>query len=162
MTILPLAANSDNSAWSLRWRWNGPFEGRMDSLRKWLQESHTSRAFAGNLLNLPSYVIHGSGDDIVPPEHARETVRELRRLQCPVEYREYPGVGHGGFPGYAEQQGLSWLCSFPRRENPRKVTWKADLLKHGKAYWIRFEEKALPTGFMSARAVAESRTSVRL
>ena len=51
--ILPVCGNSDNRAWTVRWGWNRRFAGRFDDIREWIQEGHTSRAFARNLLNLP-------------------------------------------------------------------------------------------------------------
>ncbi|MBN2451721.1 MAG: prolyl oligopeptidase family serine peptidase [Lentisphaeria bacterium] len=144
--ICPIAGNADYLAWSARWGWNRPFPGRYDALRRRIQESHTARSRAGNLLHLPTYALHGSGDAIVPPEHARQMVAELRRLGCPVEYREFPGVGHGGFPGSAQDEALGWLCARPRETLPRRVRWSCELMRHGQAYWLRLERKKSPLG----------------
>jgi pimeloyl-ACP methyl ester carboxylesterase len=152
--ILPICGNSDNQAWTLRWGWNREFPGRFDDLRNWIQDSHSSRPFAANLRNLPTFVIHGSGDVIVPPEHSRETVAELRRLGAPVEYRECPNKGHGGLPGHMIEEGLAWLCAQPRVPFPKRVTWKADRMRHGKAYWVRMDQKAMPTALAEIDAEA--------
>jgi len=159
--ILPIAGNADYTAWQTHWGWNAPFEGRNDTLRLLVQEAQTPRAYAANLLNLPTYVIHGSADTIVPADHARRTVSALRGLGSPVQYREFPGVGHGGFPAEAEQEGLAWICGFPRDAHPRRVRWTADLMRQGSAYWVRLEEKRQPLGLARIEAEAVDRTHVR-
>jgi len=160
--IFPIVGNADNLAWSLRWSWNRPFPGRFHSLRHWLQEGHTARAFAQNLFNLPTYILSGSGDTIVPPEHSRFMTRELRARGYRVEYREYPGNGHGGFPGSATGEGLAWTCSWTREPFPRTVTWKAAQLKHGKAYWLRMEQFARPVEFATIDAKVDAQNHLTI
>ncbi|TAJ96656.1 hypothetical protein EPO44_13115 [bacterium] len=41
----------------------------------------------------PTLVQHGSGDELIEVERARESVENLRRLRVPVTYREYD-MGH--------------------------------------------------------------------
>lgn len=43
----------------------------------------------------PAFVIAGGRDRIAPPEVMRRRVEALRRLGVPVEFRVYPGAGHG-------------------------------------------------------------------
>lgn len=161
--ILPICGNTDNQAWTLRWGWNKDFPGRFGDLRHWLQESHTARAFAPNLLHLPAYVIHGSGDVVVPPEHSRYMVAELRALGAPVEYREIPNRGHSGFPGPIIEEGLAWMCGHPRQPFPSRVLWRADRMRHGKAYWLRLEEKRSEGAFaeIEAQAGENNRVTIR-
>ncbi len=158
--ILPIVGNADYTAWQTYWGWNAPFEGRNDELRWLVQEAQTPRAFATNLLNLPTYAIHGSADNIVPVEHARRTVAVLRQSGCPVTYLEYPGCGHGGFPGDAEQAALATLCGYQRNAHPRTVRWAADLMRQGTAYWVRLEEKQTPLGIAHLVAQAVDRSHV--
>ena len=160
--IFPIVGNADNLAWTARWGWNRIFPGRNFELRNWLQEGHTARAFAGNLLNLPTYILAGAGDVVVPPEHSRNMTAQLRQLGCPVEYREYPGVGHGGFPADAIAAGLSWTCAWTRNPYPRKIRWKAALLKHGRSYWLQMEQMAAPLRFaeIEAQITAPNRVSI--
>ncbi|NLF16673.1 MAG: prolyl oligopeptidase family serine peptidase [Lentisphaerae bacterium] len=158
--ILPIAGNADHTAWQSRWGWNADFEGRNHELRRLVQEAQTARAFAGNLLNLPAYVLHGTADTVVPPEHARQTVAVLRALGCPVQYLEFPGVGHGGFPADAEAEALAWLCGQPRQAHPPRVRWSADLMRHGLAYWVRLEEKRQPLGLADIDAEVIDRNHV--
>ena len=156
--ILPIVGNADNQAWTERWGWNREFPGRNHELRSFVQEGHTARAFAQNLRNLPTYIIAGAADTIVPPAHSRNVVQELRRLNIPVEYREYPGVGHGGFSWEMQQAGLAWMLGWTRQRFPRRISWKADLLKHGKAYWTRMEQFEAPmaSGLLEAEVLDDT------
>ncbi len=160
--ITPISGNADYRAWTYRWGWNQPFPGRFDALREYLQERHTPRAYAGNLLHLPTYCIHGSADTIVPPQHARNMVAALRAAGCPVEYREFPKRGHGGFPGPCVDEGRAWMCAQVRDAYPRHVRWKASLLRRGKAYWVRIEQFLRACEFMEIEAWALDRRHVRV
>jgi len=160
--IFPIVGNADNQAWTRRWGWNRLFPGRFDGLRLAIQESHTARAYAANLLNLPTYILAGAADTVVPPEHSRSMADLLRASGATVEYREYPGVGHGGFPKPALDDGLAWACSWTRRQFPSRVFWQASQLRHGKAYWVRFEqlEQPLRPGTVDARAGTDNRMTI--
>ena len=160
--IFPVVGNADNLAWSERWGWNHEFPGRDNELRRLIQESHTARAFTENLFNLPTYILAGSADEVVPPAHSRNMVAEMRRLGLNMEYREYPGIGHGGFPGDAMQSGLAWICGWKRNPYPKSIRWKADLLKHGKAYWTRIDQFDKPLVFGEIQAEAISPTALEI
>jgi acetyl esterase/lipase len=43
----------------------------------------------------PTFALVGGEDGIAPPAAMRQRVAALRRLGTEVDYREYPGVGHG-------------------------------------------------------------------
>ncbi|SFJ70912.1 Alpha/beta hydrolase family protein [Bosea sp. OK403] len=43
----------------------------------------------------PTFALVGDQDGIAPPTAMRQRVAALRRLGTEVDYREYPGVGHG-------------------------------------------------------------------
>ena len=161
--IFPIVGNADNEAWTKAWGWNRKFEGRYDALRKWLQDGHTARAFAENLLNLPTFIMAGAADTVVPPDHSRNMVAILRKYGANVQYREFPGGGHGGFPKDAVADALAWTCSWPRNPFPRNIFWKADQIKYGKAYWIRMEqfERPLKTGGISAKIGRDGKLVVR-
>ncbi len=152
--IMPVSGNSDYRAWSACWGWNRSFPGRLDTLRDWLQESHTARAYASNLLSLPVYAMHGSADREVPPQHSRLTVAALRAAGANVEYREFPKCGHDGFPESSTDAGLAWLAGWSRNAFPRRVSWRAALLKHGAAYWVRMTQFDRPCRFGTIEATA--------
>lgn len=142
--ILPVSGNADYLAWTHAWGWNRVFPGRNTAMRTWVQESHCARAYAQNLMTLPTFIISGTGDIVVPPEHSRNMAKLLRKYNAPVQYREYLDAEHGGFPTFLLQQGLSWVTSYERNPYPRNIYWKADSLRYGKAYWTRMEQFAQP------------------
>jgi acetyl esterase/lipase len=43
----------------------------------------------------PTFVAVGADDPIAPPSVMKDRVEKLRRSGTPVEFHEYPGVGHG-------------------------------------------------------------------
>ncbi len=47
----------------------------------------------------PTMVVVGAEDRISPPASMEKRVEALRALGTPVEYRKYPGLGHGFGPG---------------------------------------------------------------
>ncbi|MEJ5367489.1 MAG: alpha/beta hydrolase [Bryobacteraceae bacterium] len=47
----------------------------------------------------PTFVVVGADDNISPPASMEKRVEALRKLGTPVEYRKYPGLGHGFGPG---------------------------------------------------------------
>ena len=162
--INPIVANADNEAWTKHWGWNRRFDGRYDTLRKWLQDDHTARAFVENLLQLPCFVVSGSADFVVPPDHSRNMVRLLRQYGANVQYREYPGCGHGGFPKEAMADALAWTCGWERNPYPRNIYWKANQVKYGKCHWLRMEqlERPLKTGVISANVLQDGNLNVQL
>ncbi|NMA42434.1 MAG: prolyl oligopeptidase family serine peptidase [Oligosphaeraceae bacterium] len=160
--IFPIVGNADNRAWEQRWGWNNHFPGRNTELRGFLQESHNARAYAKNLFNLPAYVVAGSADTVVPPEHSRFVVQELRQAGYNVEYREYPGVGHGGFPAEALSAGMAWTCSWQRNPFPDKIFWRCAQLKHGKAYWMRMEQFSRPLEFAQFEAEFVKKNRIKI
>ena len=161
--INPIVGNADNEAWTKHWGWNRRFEGRYDDLRKWLQDDHTARAFAENLLQLPCFVVAGAADTVVPPDHSRNMVALLRKYRANVQYREFPGCGHGGFPKEAMADALAWTCSWVRNPYPRYIYWKANQVKYGKCHWLRMEqlEAPLKTGFISANVLQNGDLTVQ-
>jgi len=160
--IMPIAGNADSQAWTERWGWNQSFDSRNTAFRDWLQETHSARAHARNLVNLPTYVVHGSGDSVVPPEHARRMVAALRAFDATVEFREFPGVAHGGFPGVLTREGLAWMCGRVRERYPRRVLWRSALLRTGKAYWVRFVRLQRPVEFGEIEAEVVEPNRVKL
>jgi enterochelin esterase-like enzyme len=50
-------------------------------------------------------------------KRSRDMVNALQKLDAPIRYSEYHGIGHGSWkPAYAEPDFLKWLFSHRRRE----------------------------------------------
>lgn len=54
----------------------------------------TTRWAADRLANLPLAIVHGTADDLIPVEHSRRLVTELRRRNARLRYVEMPRGGH--------------------------------------------------------------------
>lgn len=68
--------------------------------------------FLENLRSTPTYIIHGSHDQVMPVELSRSIAKELQRLGAPYVYREHEGA-HPQAGGHY----------FPREELPALVQW---------------------------------------
>lgn len=58
---------------------------------------------------------HGEDDKIVPVEASRRIVKKLEELNVPVEYNEYPDVGHNSWDrAFADPDFISWFFQFSK------------------------------------------------
>jgi len=114
--VVPIAGASSGQVWTV-----------------WEEER-----LAPNLRNLPSYILHGAKDDVVPVEDARTMYRSLMELGYPVEYEEHPTRGHEGF-GDAIPRVFQWMDEHRLDPWPRHVTYATEWLRWAKAYWVVIE-----------------------
>lgn len=64
------------------------------------------------LKDVPIWVFHGEDDQVIPIERSKELVRVLRKLEAPVRFTSYAGVGHNSWDlAYGEQELFPWLLS---------------------------------------------------
>jgi fermentation-respiration switch protein FrsA (DUF1100 family) len=161
--IAPVCGNADHHAWEEAWHWGGRPTPSYDDLRTFVRDNINPRAYAENLGNVPVFVIHGDKDDIVPVGHARKMTAALRELWYPVVYREVPGVGHGGFPGWLLNEQRSWLLSQHRDPWPREVRFKTAFLRQSGAYWVHIDrfERSFDYGTVDAQVMGQGRVSVQ-
>ncbi len=65
---------------------------------------------AQRLAKVPIWCFHGEADRVVPVEHSRKMVDELRKAGADVRYTEVPGVGHDVWnPAYENPELWKWL-----------------------------------------------------
>ena len=64
-----------------------------------------------DLARIPTYVIHGRDDQVVPFDQAEERARALERMERPVAFDPLAGVGHYQMGGYlpALRRGARWV-----------------------------------------------------
>jgi predicted peptidase len=68
---------------------------------------------------IPTWVFHGSADDLIPVSESRKMVEALKRLGATVRYTEFEGVEHNSWDrAYAESELWTWLFS-QRRNSAR-------------------------------------------
>jgi poly(3-hydroxybutyrate) depolymerase len=64
---------------------------------------------------LPLWTFHGDADVTVPVKGSRDMVTALEALGSPIEYDEYPGVGHDSWTQtYANEAVIDWLFQFEK------------------------------------------------
>jgi len=65
---------------------------------------------AERLKGMPTWVFHGSEDDVVPTRYSLDIVQAMQKLGAPVKLTIYPGVGHGGWDKtYTNPELYSWF-----------------------------------------------------
>ncbi|MFQ3598131.1 MAG: prolyl oligopeptidase family serine peptidase [Chloroherpetonaceae bacterium] len=62
--------------------------------------------------HLPIWVFHGTDDQVIPVHWSRTLVDSLKALGSPVQYTEFPNVGHNAWsPAFANEALYEWLFS---------------------------------------------------
>lgn len=96
------------------------------------------------LKRVPVWCVHGSRDDLVPVEHSRRLIAELRRLKFRHRYDELPGWGHNAWdylyaPGRTRDSLVDWLLGF-RKALPASARPKP---KRGAVFHDLFSERII-------------------
>ena len=160
--VAPTCGNSNHRVWEERWGWGstsppGPLESLpepFDRVCSLIADALDPYTYAGNMLNLPSFCLHGAMDEVVPVEHSRTMVARLGELGCPVTYREDPEAGHGGFTQALCDEQWNWLFRQTRVRTPTRIRHRASKLKYGRAYWLTIRQFTEPLSFAEIEADA--------
>ena len=148
--IAPVCGNADRrawDAWGIPRKHLRPVPPRFRALRDHLLDATDPVTYAGSLLGLPALAAHGGEDDVVPVGNSRNMAAALKQLGCPVEYREFPGIRHWGFPMSFYNQRWDWMLAARRRAAPERVRYTTASLRHDGAYWVRIERFVAPLAF---------------
>ncbi|MBI5835452.1 MAG: prolyl oligopeptidase family serine peptidase [Armatimonadetes bacterium] len=128
--LSPMAGQSDFFLWEKRQR-------EQTAYKTWCISQNNPLDLVGNARWLPTFVQHGALDTLVPTEHSRLIVPELRRRGYQVEYKEYEGQGHYI---YWEDPPFEAMFDFVkpkvRAAAPPHITFRTFTPKQGQAYWI--------------------------
>jgi hypothetical protein len=115
-----------------------------------------SQELAGNALNLPVRIAHGDKDETVPVEVGRTWNRLLASAGVPVEYEEFPGIGHNVAPyAYRDGRVFSWLLRHRRTRLPRRVRFSTRTHRSARSSWLRLDAWT-PGDLASADATIET------
>ena len=102
-----------------------------------LRKIYSPINYVENGQHLPARVYHGAVDETVSVEHSRLMVDHLEKLNYPVEYIEYPNIGHSVWnEAEADPGRLEFLLSQTRQSTPDNINHRCFFLRHGKAYWL--------------------------
>jgi predicted peptidase len=67
-------------------------------------------ALARQLKRVPTWVVHGEVDEVVPPAQSRQAAAALKNVGAPVQYLEVPGTNHNAWDAaYGSPALVSWL-----------------------------------------------------
>jgi predicted esterase len=153
--IVPISGNADHHAWEQRWGWNPQASAAHQGLRTFLLSSFSPASYAENLQYCHIVALHGTGDNVVPVEHARGMVERLRELGYALEYLEFPQAAHGGMPAWTQEYAMAKVMGQPPRETPARFVYKTADLRHDGAWWLRLDRLGDPVRFSMVRAEAK-------
>ena len=142
--------------------WNGPADGKILPVRKFINEQRSALSYAENSLHLPIFCNHGVQDDIVPIEQSRKMVKRLRELRYNIKYVEHPDAQHGGFKPEMDQGIYDWFENLERNPDPKKVVLKSGDLKHCRSYWVKIERFVNLLQFAKVTAEIVSANTIRV
>jgi len=161
--LAPVCGNADGAAWAHwmpRRRQPYPIPERFKALRQHLLAATDPITYAGNLVNTPWLAAHGARDEVVPVENSRNMARRLRELGCPGEYREFPNIGHWGFPQSFYEERWEWMTSQRRQPSPPRIRYRTASLRHDGAWWARITRFQRPLEFAEIDAVRSDLGSI--
>lgn len=121
---------------------------RMTARERFQAERESSFAQAEQLLNLPTWVLHGDADPLVNPDESRYAVRMLQRWGYDIRYREVPGGVHGPIGG--EEELYRWFLAHKRDAYPKHVRVRSADLKGASAYWVAVTQQDRQLAFIEA------------
>ncbi|HVH10675.1 MAG TPA: prolyl oligopeptidase family serine peptidase [Gemmatimonadales bacterium] len=85
--------------------WSGPFAPVVPA-----DSGAPFEALARQLRRVPTWIVHGEVDNVVPVEQSRQAAAALKAAGAPVQYVEVPGTGHNSWDaGYGSPSLVSWL-----------------------------------------------------
>jgi predicted peptidase len=73
-------------------------------------------ALARRLRSIPTWIVHGEVDDVIPVKHSRLPAAALKEVGAPVQYLELVGTDHNSWdPTYGSPRMMEWLFAQRRR-----------------------------------------------
>lgn len=105
--------------------------------------------FAENLTNVPTYICHGSQDDVCDVRNSLRVFDRLKTLRLDAVFREEALVQHAS-TDLARAGQEAWLLAKTRKAWPDRVVYVTDRPRYHKAYWIDI----VRTGPLSEHALA--------
>jgi pimeloyl-ACP methyl ester carboxylesterase len=90
-----------------------------------------------NARHLAPFIIHDTGDDVVPVTQSRLPAARLAELGISFQYREESGFGHrSALIGANLPRVLDWFNTHPRVQRPGRITLVAGAGDPTEAYWL--------------------------
>ncbi len=100
--------------------------------------------FLDGLKQTPSYIIHGSKDQVMPVEQSERIVEQMKKAGVPVVFRrhdrEHPVAGGHYFPREELPALLEWFGKQRRQPYPKEIVSVRDADHLSPFFWIAIEE----------------------
>jgi len=113
----------------------GIVESGVPILEGWL---FTRYLLLANLFQTHLWVMQGTPDHDQPQINTDATDR-LKKLGCPVEYRQLEGRGHGSYPDESDH-ALDFVLGATRDNYAKKIVKVVHRVAHGRAWWVRVDK----------------------
>ena len=134
----PVSGQADMAAWLRR-----PFD-QMPWWKVWQYQWDNPIELADNAVAIPSHLMWGALDALIPVQHGRMLVQRLKDLDAPVTYVEVPDESHYVYWGpLVYDTTMNWFADQRRDLWPRHVRYRTWSLRYDTAYWVtinQFEE----------------------
>ena len=92
--------------------WSGPFTPVVPA-----DSGAPFEALARQLRRVPTWIVHGEVDNVVPVEQSQQAAAALKAAGAPVQYLEVPGTGHNAWDAaYGSPALVRWL--FAQHRSP--------------------------------------------
>ncbi len=111
-----------------RWAAIGPMASGGTRPLEWLQ----------NLQHLPTLFYHGSEDEVVPVQLARQAAEYLQRLGYPFRYVEEPGKPHWWGVDFPEL--FAFFSQHRRVKSPERFVFWVNDPRYHRAYWLEVDD----------------------
>ena len=128
--LAPTAARTDI------YRWLRLSRAALPDWKRFLNEANDPRSLEDNALNLPILMQHGALDNIVPVEHSRLFIADLRAKKYDVSYLEAPSYSHE-LGADSIVRTFDWTRNRKRNSAPRNIVFTTSSLSNARAYWAR-------------------------
>jgi len=116
--------------------WKGIERGSLAGWQQKMVHAEFGAEMIPNYRNLPSVIVHGLGDWVMPIQQSRVMFGLLSEAGHPVQFDVLPSQGHYSWSGMLNAEHvLECLGSARRVRAPRRVTFVTYHLKHNRAYW---------------------------
>ncbi|MFQ6098632.1 MAG: prolyl oligopeptidase family serine peptidase, partial [Armatimonadota bacterium] len=131
----PVSGQTDMAAWLRR-----PFDD-MPWWKAWHYRWDNPIELADNAVAIPSHLMWGQDDRLIPVQHGRNMVARLRRLGADVTYVEVPNEDHYIYWGPRVYDAtMKWFVGKKRDLWPRHVRYRTWSLRYDTAYWVTIEQ----------------------
>jgi hypothetical protein len=118
--------------------WKDVQRGALPQWKRKLVRGEFGAELIPNYRHLPSVIVHGTADWIMPMKQSRRMARLLGEAGFPTRMVELEGATHGSWTEMLTAPPvIAGLKEWQREEAPERVTFRTWTTKYDGAYWVR-------------------------